>query len=225
MTEVNFHVLGGANAVDVFYHQLFTHHVREVHGIELTITYDSSVLFKGLAIGRYIPVVKADGSLCKMDLRSNALYRNFDGQVVEDKVYNLLNEIAGMYNLKPLDPAVDLIYDPETKTFGRTVHMYLIFYMLQLYRHLEVLAIEKVAEVYPMYRDGEIEKFDRTCIDFTRKLNQGKSTKKQRVKTYSIYKTLNILTELNEEYNQHLVTKFMASDDAQMVGGTSTILF
>ena len=96
--------------------------------------------------------------------------------------------------------------------------MYLICYVLSLYRNLEVMADRFVQEVYPYYESGDIHTFDEMCINFTRRLNQGKSTKKQRAKTYSIYKSLNILTNLDEDYNEFLVNKFMSSSDISNMG-------
>jgi len=221
----NFHVLGGANYIDVFYHKLFSHHIKKTHDVDVKITYDSSAIFKALAIGRFIPVFNDDGNLIKMDLKSDCLHQYIGKQTVNEKVFTLLNEIALHYGFKELDPEVDTIYDHEAfekkenkkpddrPTFRRSVHMYLIFYMLRMYRELELISQKVIDDIYPLYEAGKIEEFDGHCYNLARKFNQGKNTRKQKAKISSLYKSLNILTDMDLEYNEHLINKFMSGDD------------
>jgi len=214
LKKFNFHVLGGANYVDVFYHKLFSHHIKKVHDVDVTITYDSSAIFKALAIGRFIPVFKEDGTLIKMDLKSNNLHLRFDGMnTVQDTVYNLLNDIADHYGFARLNADDHPIYDPVTNTLTRSVHMYLICYMLRMYRYLELTSDQFIDEVYPLFEAGKLQDFDDRCYGLAQRLNQGKNTKKQKAKIASIYRSLQILTNLDREYNRHLIHKFMSNDD------------
>jgi len=218
MRSFNFHVLGGANFIDVFYHKLFAHHIKMVHNVDVKITYDSSALFKGLAIGRFIPVFRSDGTLFKMDLRSNNLHLRFDGsRTVADMVYVLLNDIADHYGFKRLNAIEHPIYEPSTGTFNRAVHMYLICYMLRIYRYLELVSEDFIAEVYPLFEQGHQQEFDNHCYKLAQRFNQGKNTKKQKAKISSIYRSLQILTDLDRDYNRHLIHKFMSSDDIAMM--------
>jgi hypothetical protein len=225
MTEFNFHVLGGANFIDVFYHKLFSYHIQKVHNVKVNITYDSSALFKGLAIGRFIPVFKDDGNLIKMDLRSSVLHLRFENMMtIEDKVYQLLNDIADHYGFRKLTPETDPIYDIERNTFSRSVHMYLLCYMLHIYRHIELKCENFVEEIYPMYTQQKQVEFDEKCYEFAKKFNQGKNTRKQKAKISSIYKSLNILTVMDRAYNRHLIHKFMATDDISTMNSGGDIL-
>jgi hypothetical protein len=225
MTEFNFHVLGGANFIDVFYHKLFSYHIQKVHNVKVNITYDSSAIFKGLAIGRFIPVFKDDGNLIKMDLRSDALHLRFENMLtVQDKVYQLLNEMASHYGFRKLTPETDPIYDEERNTFSRSVHMYLICYMLHIYRHLELMCETFVTEIYPLYTEKKQFEFDERCYEFAKKFNQGKNTRKQKAKIASIYKSLNILTTMDRTFNRHLIHKFMATDDISTMNRGCEIL-
>ena len=220
MKSFNFHVLGGANFIDVFYHKLFSYHIKKVHDVDVKITYDSSAIFKGLAIGRFIPAFRENGNLIKMDLRSNNLHLRFDGMdTVQDKTYKLLNEIAEIYNFTKLNPDKHPIYDNERNTFTRSVHMYLICYMLGIYRYLEVLSENFIEQIYSLYTDGKQDEFDEKCYAFASKMNQGKNTRKQKAKIASIYKSLNILSDLDRDYNKHLIHKFMSNDDISTMGG------
>jgi hypothetical protein len=220
MTKFNFHVLGGANYIDVFYHKLFSHHIKKVHDVDVTITYDSSAIFKALAIGRFIPVFKRDGTLVKMDLKSKTLHTRFDGMnTVQDTVYILLNEIADNYGFAKLNPEDHPIYDEERNTFSRSIHMYLIFYMLRIYRYLELMSVDFIEKIYPLFEAGKIQDFDNECYQLAQRLNQGKNTKKQKAKIASIYSSLNILTNLDRDYNKYLIHKFMSKDDISAMAG------
>jgi hypothetical protein len=226
MTEFNFHVLGGANFIDVFYHKLFSYHILKTHGVKVNITYDSSAIFKALAIGRFIPVMKDDGNLTKMDLKSNSLHLRFENMMTcEDKVYQLLNEIADQYNLKRLTPETDPIYDTSRDTFSRSVHMYLILYYLKTYRQLETMCEKFVEEIYPLYEQDKQEEFDEKCYELAKKFNQGKNTKKQKAKIASIAKSLEVLTKMDRSYNRHLIHKFMSNDDISEMNNSSVIKF
>ena len=227
MTSFNFHVLGGANYIDVFYHKLFSYHIKKAHNVDVNITYDSSAIFKGLAIGRFIPVFKDNGNLIKMDLRSKALHMKFDGDhTIESKLYELLNEIADAYGFKKLNPETDPVYDLDRGTFSRSVHMYLICYMFRMYRLLEQMSQKMVEDIYPLYLEGKQDEFDENCTILARKFNQGKNTKKSKAKVSSLFKSLQILTNMDTEYNKFLIHKFMSNDDISMMCGSErTIKF
>ena len=228
MTKFNFHVLGGANYIDVFYHKLFSYHIKKVHNIDVTITYDSSAIFKALAVGRFIPVFKDDGNLMKMDLRSNSLHLRFDDTAtIEDKVYTLVNEIAQAYNFKPLNKVDDPIYEANEKgkiVLSKKLYMYLICYYLRAYRMLELMSNEFIQQIYPLFEEGKIHEFDQLCYTFAQKFNQGKNTKKQKTKIASLYRSLQVLTNMDREYNRHVIEKFMSSDDITTMnnGGVPT---
>ena len=231
LKEFNFHVLGGANFIDVFYHKLFSYHILKTHGIKVNISYDSSAIFKALAIGRFIPVFKEDGTLIKMDLRSNSIHLRFqDGYTVEEMVYNIVNEIADNYGFRRLDPKTDPIYQEthgidKLPTFSRSVHMYLICYMLRIYRYLELKSDEYVEEIYPLYQQGKQLDFDIKCYNLAKRFNQGKNTRKQKAKIASLFKSLQILTDMDREYNKHLIHKFMSNDDISVMGDDKIIKF
>jgi len=221
----NFHVLGGANFIDVFYHKLFSYHIKKVHDVNVNITYDSSAIFKALAIGRFIPAFKEDGTLSKMDIKSNNLHLRFENTMtVQDKIFSLLNEMAEHYNFKKLDPTIDPIYKVNTEgkgaTLNRSVHMYLICHTLRTYRQLEIQCENLIEEIYPLYEQGKQLEFDEKCYELAKKFNQGKNTKKQKSKIASLFKSLQILTNMDRDYNKHLIHKFMSADDiASMSAG------
>lgn len=213
--EFKFHVLGGANFRDVFCHKLFEHHVKVVHDIDLTITYDSSAIFKGLAIGRYVQVLDSHGNIMKMDLRSSALPMRFMDQNItnEDNVYRICNDLAEKYGLTKLNKVDHPIYCPTTGTLNRIVHMYLICHIFKMYRTVEQMSEDMVQKVYPIWQSDPGE-FNKQCTDFTAKLNQGKRSAKLKAKS-ALWTSLDFLTKLDEEKARDIVVKFMDGDDIQ----------
>ena len=214
LRSFDFHVLGGANYIDIFYHNLFSHHIKKVHDIDVRITYDSSGIFKGLAVGRFMPVFKSDGILYKMDLRSPTLHMKFDMEKsIQDVTYEKINSIASKYGMKEINPVDHPIYDIQRDTFNRSVHMYLMMCIMRLYRELEFYCKNYINDIYPLYENGMIEQFEDACADIASRLNEGKLTKKIKAKSCSICKSLDILTNLDRQYNAFLIEKFMANDD------------
>ena len=210
----NFHVLGGANYIDVFYHNLFSYHIKKVHGVDVNITYDSSGLFKGLAVGRFIPIFKSNDTLCKMDLRSVSLHMKFDKEkTIQDVVYERINATARHYGMKELNPSDHPIYDESRNTFDRNIHMYLMMSLMRLYKELEIYCRSYIQEIYPLYENNMREDFEEKCADLAARFNDGKLTKKIKAKSCSISKSLDILTKMDRDYNAHLIEKYMANDD------------
>lgn len=214
LKSFDFHVLGGANYIDIFYHNLFSYHIKRVHDVDVKITYDSSGIFKGLAVGRFMPVFKSDGLLYKMDLRSSVLHMKFDREkTIQDVVYDRINHIAAAYGMKEVTPDRHPIYDPERGTFHRGIHMYLMMSIMRLYRELEFYCKDYIRQIYPLYENGQIEEFEDRCAEIASKLNEGKLTKKIKAKSCSVSRSLDILTNMNRTYNAFLIEKFMANDD------------
>lgn len=220
-----FHVLGGANFIDVFYHRLFAYHINKTHKLNMEITYDSSAIFKGLLIGRFIPVLKQNLDLIKMDIKSSCLHLQFDNCTIEDKIYIVINELCKQFNFKEINTKTEPIYSKESGTFTEIVALYLMLYIFFVYKQLEMLADIHVKRIYPMYQNGETSNFDNECLKITQSLNQGKMTSKQQAKTYSIFKSLNVLKDLDEQYNEHIITKFMSGDDLSLIRGSKTLKF
>lgn len=226
MTSFDFHVLGGANYIDIFYHNLFTYHIKKVHNIDVHITYDSSGIFKGLAVGRFIPVFKSNGILYKMDLRSSVLHMKFDmDKTIEDTVYDRINSIASHYGMLEVNSQNHPIYDDTRDTFDRNIHMYLMMSMMRLYRELEFYCQDYIREIYPLYENGKYEDFEEKCAELASRLNEGKLTKKIKAKSCSISKSLDILTKMDREYNAHLIEKYMANDDITSMFDDSQLTF
>jgi len=210
-TKLDFHVLGGATYRDLFFYKIFELHVKKVHNIDLNITYDSSGLFKGLMIGRYFSTLD-DGMIRKVEIRTENLNKWFkNGLTFNDVCFKVMNELATKYNFKQI--RVKDIYDPKTGTFYEDIKVYLMLYMLEFYLEIELLMKQKSEEIYPLYESDDKESFISSSEQITRNINDGKISRKQITKSNSIIKSLDMLTNLDEEYCKHLVEKFLSKDE------------
>lgn len=209
---LNFHVLGGSNFRDIYFYELFRVHVMKQHGIELNITYDSSGLFKGLMVGRFI-YVKENGIYYKLNLRSPLLNNRFKGGnlTIKDKLISTVNNFALQNNFKQLD--INNIYDKLTGTFHRDISVYIMLYMLDQFNELQNNLKQKAEESYKLYENKNFAEFTDYSIDITKNLNEGKLTKKQRIKTYSLITSLNMLTDLDEDRCQYIIKKSLSGDE------------
>jgi hypothetical protein len=209
---LNFHILGGANFRDILFYELFKIHVQHVHKIELNITYDSSGLFKGLMIGRYM-LLNDEGTLRKADLRSININRTFtfDSQKKISQVFKEeLNKMAVRNNFKEIE--MKEIYDEQADTFFEEVKVYAMLYMLEQFAIVQERMKNEVIKLYPLYQTKDLD-FNNEILRITQELNSGKITRKQTSKSTSVSKSLDMLTNLDEEYCQYIVNKCLSKDE------------
>lgn len=223
-SKLHFHILGGATYRDILFYEIFKIHVMNKHNLELDITFDSSTIFKGLMVGRHLYVLEND-VVQKLDVREAKLGWRFKNEVkVIDKYRNAVREMSDEYGFKPIP--MDEIYSSETGTFHYENRAYSVFYMLYFYARVEALMKKKVADLYPLYDSGEFEAFGLALNDLTRDVNSGKITRKQTSKCQSLMKSLDMLTNLDEEYCHYIVNKFLAKDEfTDLLGGDGVLKF
>ena len=216
--KLYFHILGGAQYRDVFFYELFKIHVMKIHGIELEITYDSSGIFKGLMQARELPVL-LDGKLTRLDLRTTALDGKQMGLDDDRKVIEIyrstLNELC-KFGFKEI--SLDKVYSEETGTFLYDVMSYTMLYMLYIYSKAEDYLKSMASEIYKLYDpkiedDEELVPFNQRIHEVIRNMNEGKVTKKASSKSNSVATSLKMLTDLNEEFCKHIVTKYLQKDE------------
>jgi len=210
---LNFHILGGANWRDILFYEFFTKIVWDKHKIKLNMTYDSSGPYKQSQMARYIHVKDGDGFVRKMSLKSSHLDKRFyKGERCLDAAQRLVDHVADTLNFKRIK--VNGLYDDETNTYHEDMKIYLtLFYPIMLFSEIQEWLREYSDEIYPLYVNGEIEEFHQACLNATSILNQGKITKKQKIKSFSIARSLDMLTNLDEDYCEYIVKKVLAKDE------------
>lgn len=209
---LNFHILGAAGFRDVLFYELFQYHVMKKHNIELNITYDSSGIFKSLMIGRFIHIIR-NGSVFKTDIRSSNLnkrHKDYDLKII-DLYRNALSEFADENNFKRIN--LDNIYNSKTGTFHEDVRLYSMLYVLNNYSSIHLFFRSIIPEIYELYENGQFNEFNIEIELLTRNINSEKITRKQRIKSNTVIRSLDLLTELDEDYCKYLVNKFLAKDE------------
>jgi len=213
--SLEFHILGGANFRDMLFYEMFSIHVKKIHDIDLTITFDSSGLYKALMQGRVVYILdESSKTIKKTDIRSNKMNMRFYNNDIYTYEYilNKLNIMAEKFNFKKLD-YLDNLYTDETNTLWDEVRAYLMLYMLYFYSEVQTVIHEYVyGGIYDLYTNGMISEFNESNVNFVKYLT-GKNTKKQILKSKLIAKSLDILTTLDEDYCEYLVNTFLAKDE------------
>ena len=222
---LNFHILGGANFRDILFYELFTIHVQEVHGIKVNFTYDSSGLFKGLMVGRNIHVTTGK-TVKKLNLRTHKLQNRFhENYTSEEYFFKLMDDLAEKHGFKKLDTRK--IYNEETGTFFNEVRVYAMMHMFDFYSQMQTKCREYAKDTYELYKNGNLEEFNRSIIEIILSFNGGKITKKQITKAVVVCNSLKILTHLDEDYCEYLVKSFLAKDEFTNLskGGSGILQF
>ena len=227
---LNFHVLGGANFRDVLFYELFKVAVKKKHNIDLNITYDSSGPYKQLMHARFLNVKDNQGYLRKMNIKRDNLDKKFlPEKTVEEMLQQITNELADENSFKRINVnGVYGMYENRSKVLTETLHpevkAYSMLYCLDLYTKVQAQMQEFANRAYEIYESGDLEIFYKECFDITRHINQGKLTKKQKIKSYSIPRSLDMLSDLDEDLCQHLVDKFLAKDEFRELDSKTRIL-
>lgn len=209
---LNFHILGGANFRDVMFYELFKVVVKNAHGIDLKITYDSSGLYKQVMFARFMYVIDSYGFVRKMNIKSDNLNKRFFPDLtVHDTCQMIFDKLANKWGFKKI--SVDGLYDPSRNTFWEDVKIYSMLYTLDLYCRIQDESREFAERVYPLYASGDMNLFYQEGLEKTRLLNQGKLTKKQNIKAESIIKSLDVLVSLDEDYCSYLVNEYLSKDE------------
>lgn len=209
---LNFHVLGGAGFRDILFYEMFRIHIKEKHNIELNITYDSSGIFKAFAIAKFIHIIK-ENSVFKINIKSlNLNKRHINSDL---KIMNLyqdcLNQFSDENNFKRI--SLDSVYDINTKTFYEDVRLYSMLYILNNYSIITSYFQNIIHDIYDLYKNKLYTEFNERIEMITRKLNGNKITRKQSAKSMSLIKSLDMLSNLDEEYCKYLVNKFLMKDE------------
>lgn len=240
LKKFRFHVLGASEYKDQIAHEFFRHHIKKIHDIDIEITYDSSTIFKVLAMSRFIYVPDwQHQQLWKMTIREDLLDTNFKnyGKTHSQLFYELTNKACTPYGMQPINPIDDPLYylDPQGKTchrndapktvLSRIGYMYGIWHMLGMFKQVHDLGSNLVQELYPIYESGDRVEFDSRIEDCMIGFNNGKISKRISARTVSIANSLDALTELDIDYADHLVERYMGNDECPSLTGNEACTF
>lgn len=227
---LNFHILGGANFRDVLFYELFKITVKKKHNFDLNITYDSSGPYKQVMHARFLHAKDEHNYIRKMNIKESNLDKRFMAdKTIIDNYQDLMNKMSDKWNFKRIDiDGVYGMYENKSKimtsTFHADVKAYSILYALDIYSEIHDEMRAFAEKVYPIYESGLMEEFYHECFEITRTINQGKLTKKQKIKAHSIPKSLDMLADLDEDYCEFLINKYLAKDEFIELDDTTKVL-
>jgi hypothetical protein len=225
LKKFRFHVLGDSDFKSVLFHKFVERHVKEIHDIEIEITFDSTAIMKTFMLGRYLYVPMYETkSIHKMYIRKDDLHMNWkDRGTVENYFYELSNNIADDYNFKKIGPINEPIY--ENGRLTRILYAYGLCVMLQLYRLCENWCNDVVNDLYPLYKDGQTLNFDREIELNMQRINDGKLSRKLYSRSSAVYKSLEMLEKLDIDYCDYLIDRYLSKDEAESLSGSAKLTY
>ena len=210
---LHFHVLGGSTYRDVLFYEIAKLHIKNIHGIDVKFTFDSSGLFKQFMMGRFLDLLqdnllvhKLSVTSSELDTRNNAFNRK-----VKDILYNdVLKEISDYYNLPDISH-LD-IYKPNNGPLYKPVELYCCIYLLHFYYILQTQCNYLAKQYYYLYLNNR-EEFDKLIFRLLQNLNRGKISKRLKSKTVAFSRSLDLLTDCNLDLVNGLIDKYMSKDE------------
>jgi hypothetical protein len=170
LQSFRFHVLGDSDWKDLLPHTLLEEHIRAIHGLDVTITYDSSNLFQTIALARH--TFAFGDEVTKLSLRSDELHKDHMGRGSQEHLfYEAVNAAVVPFGIRPLSPDKDPIYSgTRMSALGYT---YAFLQQLAMFREVEDRCRTDAGQLYPIYQSGDIPEFERQVADALRKLHSG----------------------------------------------------
>ena len=224
LKKFRFHILGGSEWKDLIFHKLAEIHIKKCHDIDVTITYDSSTIFKLLAMSRCTFLQSEIGKLWKISVKSSHLDKvHPELGNHKEAFFKHLNDAVTPYGMKPLDVNTYSMYDGESgqHTFNtnntgkmtRLVYQYGILHLLKLYADMDAFSSRMAKEIYPLYESGNVIEFDMRVTGIMKNLNNGKISKRLRSKSNTIYNSLKELEQMDLTKMSYIIDQTMTDDE------------
>lgn len=214
--QCRWHILGGSEFKDLIFHKLVEKHVKEVHDIELEITYDSASVFMIFMRSRftYVPIEETK-SLWKLHVSTKNLGSDWRGEgPVEEVLYQKINDVIIPYNMKPLDLNENPLYR-EDSTMDCLIYTYAMAQMLNVYATVDRWCEELSEELYPMFQQGATKELTERLDIIMKNFNNGKFGRLIKQRSTAIINSLNILNDLDIDFCDNLVNTYLSGDEFQ----------
>ncbi len=217
LREFRYHVLGASQFQYLLAHSLFERHIREVHGIEVCITCDSTIVFSKFATSYAVPVVDlATSSLHDISLRSvdlNAITPCGMTNLAEF-AYNT-RVVLEPYGMKALAPEYGLIYrpGPEGDILTPLAYMYGLLLYINNFHVVERWCRSAVERLYPVFLEGRQDLFLTELAAVLSRITESVPTPR-RIQTTAdmarrILHSLHMLSNLDWDYAKFIVDRYL----------------
>lgn len=174
LRSFRFHVLGDAGWKDLLAHAVLEEHVRTVHDLDISITCDSSNVYRTIGKGRYTNI--CGDTIEQISIASENLLKDHMGQGTQQEIfYKDVNTTLEPYGFPPLSPEKNPIYESGTMT--PLAYTYTFLHRFAKIKEVEDNCRSLAANLYPVYGSGDLQEFERQVTDELRKLHDGKTDK------------------------------------------------
>lgn len=219
--KLKIHILGAASYRDIMLYQLYKAIIKEYHDIEISITYDSSLVFKQIQKSRCINIIEEDFTNNLISIRETdlGLYvdRTNNGidasvtveELLREKLLLMTKEIypealEHVTNMPIYEMKQDQTGNGLSKDFGL---MSIMFSGWQ-YNELEKKCYTYIMERMPMLKSDPFHFYD-IMSDLLLKLNAGKLSFKFKDKVKYVRATVECLIKLDTHYIDDIVDLFL----------------
>jgi len=216
LKKFRFHVLGGSDFKDIFIHNLIARHIKEVHNIDIEITYDSATIIKGFAMSRDLYIVDEEQKLIDViNIRSNMINSMYENRIsYKDLIYSEFNKIADQCELGRIDSDKYPLYNSDKNgSLNNMTYFYGILYILQVFNKCEKWSKETVDEIYPLYKSGNHTEFTLKVEKKLSDFNRQKTSETVQSRATSIINTFELLKTLDETHCDYLINRYLYQDE------------
>jgi len=164
LTALPFHVLGESQPEDVLIHALVEKFVQDKHGLAVTITHDSSNIFRQNMGARVAEIPDlAARAIRKVALHSGRMGFKDPGHASRrTEFYDAVNAALGQYGLGPFSNDTHPFYvGRQTTHFG---YFALLIVALWTYDLTNDWMGEAAEDLYPLIRDGQVPEFKQRFV-------------------------------------------------------------
>jgi len=222
ITSFRYHVLGASQFTYFLIHSLFEHHIKMIHGIDVEITCDSTIIFSKFFRTYSLPVIDSDNQrLHEIVLHSDKLNNPTPSGETNLSEFVLSTEnILVPYGFQPLEERYDTIYQPGKKRdqFTRLAYTYGMLLYLHNFYIVEQWCRDAVDDLYLLFLTKKEKEFCAATTDMLVRICGMPDTpyrhKNHQYMAKRIWNSLDMLTKLNWEYSVHVVDCFLTKKKA-----------
>ena len=206
--KFRYHALGIGSYKDIIIHRMLEYHIKETYDIDIEITYDSSTVFKTLAVSRFIyyPDIETK-TISKMFVREQDMDNYFlNNKTTKELLIETLNKTVDKYGMKLIENSN--IYSKEG-TISNVIYTYGYFQMMKLYKLIDEWSIEFVKNNYHLYKSGDFAEFSKNISDFLNKLNSNNPTRSTFNRQSALINTLDMIKSLDINYYNYCINTYI----------------
>jgi len=192
-----FHILGASNHKSVLFFYLLEEAIKDIYGINLALSYDSSSLFKKMLRARNFTYFDPNTTL---SLEVSAKSKNLNKIVHQFKRTSfdiIKQEIESMARELGIDLEVKEIYDEHTGTFSDSIQGYIILLEAYEQHKFDEWARQEAKRLYQLYKTN-LSKYESELSQCLINLNKGgKASKSVRALSKKYTNSLDMIPKLD----------------------------